>query len=106
MKLLFPNLVFAGSSALKRACSGERSIAMSYRYANLPIEQIRPNAKNTRTHSKKQIRQIANSIHKLGFGSPVLVDEYHVLIAGHGPLGSRPIARNDIDSRHHFGGPQ
>ena len=55
---------------------------MSYRYANLPIEQIRPNAKNTRTHSKKQIRQIANSIHKLGFGSPVLVDEYYVLIAG------------------------
>src|SRR5258708_1000195 len=36
---------------------------MSYRYANLPIEQIRPNAKNTRTHSKKQIRQIANSMH-------------------------------------------
>ena len=40
---------------------------MSYRYANLPIEQVRANAKNTRTHSKKQIRQIANSIHKLGF---------------------------------------
>ena len=86
MKLLFPNLVFAGSSALKRACSGERSIAMSYRYANLPIEQVRPNAKNTRTHSKKQIRQIATSIRELGFAAPVLVDEYDVLIAGHGRL--------------------
>ncbi len=70
---------------------------MSYRYANLPIEQIRPNAKNTRTHSKKQIRQIANSIHKLGFGSPVLVDEYHVLIAGHGRLeAARSLAMTSI----------
>jgi ParB-like chromosome segregation protein Spo0J len=55
---------------------------MSYRYANLPIEQVRPNAKNTRTHSKKQIRQIATSIRELGFAAPVLVDEYDVLIAG------------------------
>ena len=45
---------------------------MSYRYANLPIEQVRPNAKNTRTHSKKQIRQIATSIRELGFAAPVL----------------------------------
>jgi DNA modification methylase len=59
---------------------------MSYRYANLPIEQVRPNAKNTRTHSKKQIRQIATSIRELGFAAPVLVDEYDVLIAGHGRL--------------------
>ena len=55
---------------------------MSYRYANLPIEQVRPNAKNTRTHSNKQIRQIATSIRELGFAAPVLVDEYDVLIAG------------------------
>jgi hypothetical protein len=59
---------------------------MSYRYANLPIEQVRANAKNTRTHSKKQIRQIAASIRELGFAAPVLVDEYDVLIAGHGRL--------------------
>src|SRR5258708_9752813 len=59
---------------------------MSYRYANLPIEQVRPNAKNTRTHSKKQIRQIATSSRELGFAAPVLVDEYDVLIAGHGRL--------------------
>ena len=62
------------------------SIVMSYTYANLPIEQVRPNAKNTRTHSKKQIRQIATSIRELGFAAPVLVDEYDVLIAGHGRL--------------------
>ena len=59
---------------------------MTHRYANLPIEQVRANPKNARTHSKKQIRQIANSIHKLGFGAPILVDEYLVVIAGHGRL--------------------
>src|SRR5258707_6722708 len=59
---------------------------MSYTYANLPIEQVRPNAKNTRIHSKKQIRQIATCIRELGFAAPVLVDEYDVLIAGHGRL--------------------
>ena len=48
---------------------------MSYRYANLPIEQVRPNAKNTRTHSKKQIRQIATSIRELGFAAPVVCTE-------------------------------
>jgi DNA modification methylase len=52
----------------------------------LPIDQIRPNAKNSRTHSKKQIGQIAASIRELGFAAPVLVDEHHVLIAGHGRL--------------------
>ncbi|MEA2644257.1 MAG: hypothetical protein QOG08_1283, partial [Chloroflexota bacterium] len=35
---------------------------------------------------KKQIRQIATSIRELGFAAPVLVDEYDVLIAGHGRL--------------------
>ena len=59
---------------------------MSYRYTDLPIERIRPNAKNTRTHPKKQIGRIAASIRELGFAAPVLVDEHSVLIAGHGRL--------------------
>jgi len=72
---------------------------MSYRYANLPIEQVRANTKNARTHSKKQIRQIANSIDKLGFGSPILVDDQHVLIAGHGRLeAARSLRMTSIPS--------
>jgi DNA modification methylase len=59
---------------------------MPYRHSNLPIEQIRPNAQNSRTHSKKQIGRIAASIRELGFAAPVLVDEHNVLIAGHGRL--------------------
>ena len=51
-----------------------------------PIAKIRPNAKNARTHSKKQIRQIAASIRKFGFLNPLIVDDENVILAGHGRL--------------------
>jgi DNA modification methylase len=50
------------------------------------LDHIKPHAHNTRTHSKKQIRQIADSIRAVGFTSPVLIDENGVLLAGHGRL--------------------
>jgi ParB-like chromosome segregation protein Spo0J len=59
---------------------------MSHTHTIVPIDQIRPNPRNARTHSKKQIRQIAASIRAVGFAAPVLVDEHNVLIAGHGRL--------------------
>ncbi|MCL7407653.1 site-specific DNA-methyltransferase [Marivivens donghaensis] len=47
------------------------------------VSQLKPWAKNARTHSKKQIRQVADSIETFGFTNPVLIDaEYHIL-AGH-----------------------
>jgi len=49
-----------------------------------PVRELRPHPNNARTHSKKQIRQIANSIHKFGFCNPVLVDDAKQIIAGHG----------------------
>jgi DNA modification methylase len=50
------------------------------------LDQIKPHPRNARTHSKKQIRQIADSIRAVGFASPVLIDENGVLLAGHGRL--------------------
>jgi DNA modification methylase len=50
------------------------------------LDQIKPHPHNTRTHSKKQIGQIADSIRAVGFASPVLIDEHGVLLAGHGRL--------------------
>ena len=47
---------------------------------------LKPNARNARTHSKKQIRQIADSISAYGFTVPLLIDENAMLIAGHGRL--------------------
>lgn len=50
----------------------------------LPIESLQPDPGNPRLHSKRQIRQIANSIEAFGFNVPVLVDKDHTLVAGHG----------------------
>jgi DNA modification methylase len=51
-----------------------------------PIARIRPNPKNPRTHSKKQIKQIAASIRKFGFLNPLIVDDENTILAGHGRL--------------------
>ncbi|HYM99168.1 MAG TPA: ParB N-terminal domain-containing protein, partial [Aestuariivirgaceae bacterium] len=52
--------------------------------APVPLARLRPYAKNARTHSKKQIRQIADSIQKFGFTNPVLISDHEEIIAGHG----------------------
>ncbi len=48
------------------------------------VSSLKPNPCNPRLHSKKQIKQIANSIKSFGFNVPVLVDCTDQLIAGHG----------------------
>jgi ParB-like chromosome segregation protein Spo0J len=48
------------------------------------VNELRPYPNNARTHSKKQIRQIATSIKKFGFCNPVLIDDTKQIIAGHG----------------------
>jgi DNA modification methylase len=53
-------------------------------FRQLPLGRIRPNPHNARTHSAKQIRQIANSIAAFGFTNPLLVSEDIEVIAGHG----------------------
>src|SRR5258708_19635996 len=50
----------------------------------MPVASLRPNPGNARTHSKKQIRQIADSIREFGFTNPVLIGEDGGIIAGHG----------------------
>jgi DNA modification methylase len=49
-----------------------------------PIDRLVPYANNARTHSKKQINQIAESIKRFGFCNPVLISEDCTIIAGHG----------------------
>ena len=41
----------------------------------IAIDAIKPNPRNARTHSKKQIRQIADSITAFGFLVPILIDD-------------------------------
>ena len=51
---------------------------------DVPIGQLKPDPRNARVHSKKQIRQIAKSIASFGFNVPVLVGANLNVIAGHG----------------------
>jgi DNA modification methylase len=57
--------------------------------ADLCIERLSPSEltayrRNARTHSRKQVKQIARSIETFGFTNPVLIDEQNVILAGHG----------------------
>lgn len=52
----------------------------------IPISELVSHEKNPRRHSKKQIRQIANSIKTFGFKVPVMVDVNNRLICGHGRI--------------------
>jgi hypothetical protein len=61
-----------------------------------PVRELRFYPNNARTHSKKQIRQIANSIAKFGFCNPVLVDDAKQIIAGHGRVEAAKLL--DIDA--------
>ena len=52
----------------------------------VPLDSLKPDPKNARQHSAKQVRQIANSIKVFGFNVPILVDADLKVIAGHGRL--------------------
>jgi ParB-like nuclease domain len=50
----------------------------------IPVNRLASYKGNARTHSQKQVRQIANSIKRFGFLNPVLADDGGQIIAGHG----------------------
>ena len=65
----------------RRGKKGTRSIrTMEER----PISALRPYAGNARTHSKRQIRQLMESITRFGFTNPVLIADDDTIVAGHG----------------------
>lgn len=59
-----------------------RQLAVVYRATG----SLQPDPRNARTHSKRHIAQLVQSIEQFGFTDPVLIDEAGVLIAGHGRL--------------------
>jgi DNA modification methylase len=52
------------------------------------IDALNAFDRRARTHSKKQVRQIARSIEEFGFLNPVLVDGRNRIIAGHGRVAA------------------
>jgi DNA modification methylase len=64
-----------------RSAEDERAkLALIYR----STAELKPHKHNARTHSKRQIKQIAASVKEFGWTSPVLIDEAGTIVAGHG----------------------
>ena len=66
-------------------------ILLSVEYKSLT--DLKPYSRNARTHTKHQIRQIAESIRTFGFTNPVLVDAENRIIAGHGRVEAAKLLR-------------
>lgn len=58
------------------------------RVETTPVLDLHPHPRNARTHSKRQIKQIAASIERFGWTNPVLIDEQDQIIAGHGRVAA------------------
>ena len=61
----------------------------------LAPKSLLPYPRNARTHSKKQIRQIADSIRQFGFTNPLLIDKGNMILAGHGRLAGAQLLAMD-----------
>jgi ParB-like chromosome segregation protein Spo0J len=48
----------------------------------LRTTSLKPDPRNPRVHSDKQVRQIAQSIESFGFNVPLLIDDEQKVIAG------------------------
>jgi hypothetical protein len=66
---------------LRDTSSGLR-LAIAYR----PLDELKLDPKNPRSHSRHQIKQIAKSIDTFGFNVPILIDADGNVVAGHGRL--------------------
>ncbi|MCA3573737.1 MAG: site-specific DNA-methyltransferase [Aestuariivirga sp.] len=60
----------------------------SHTIFDVHVDLLKPPLRNARTHSKKQIRQIAASIRKFGFLTPLLIDGDGTVVAGNGRLAA------------------
>jgi hypothetical protein len=67
---------------------GKDFVMPGYQLEYIILESLTLNPRNARTHSRKQVQQIAKSISEFGFTSPLLVDEKNVIIAGRGRLAA------------------
>ena len=64
--------------------AGSSRLSVMYR----PLASLRANPRNARTHTKAQLRQIADSIRAFGFLNPIILDDEGVVLAGHARLAA------------------
>src|SRR5262245_34741241 len=78
-RLCLANDPAAASRAKKTAPSSGRP----WPIVMVPLSHLKGAARNPRTHPKKQIDQIVNSIRHFGYINPALADENLKIIGGH-----------------------
>ncbi|HEX4022166.1 MAG TPA: DNA methyltransferase [Acidobacteriaceae bacterium] len=66
------------------ASAKQQQLSIAYK----SLTSLKPNPRNPRIHSEKQVRQIAQSIRTFGFNVPILVDRELNVIAGHGRVAA------------------
>lgn len=59
-------------------------MSIKQKLEHAPTRALRPYERNARTHSDRQIAQIARSIERFGFTNPVLIADDLTILAGHG----------------------
>src|SRR5260370_16772070 len=68
----------------KRCRFSARAISVPKQMEYRATNSISPNPRNARTHSEKQISQIAASIREFGFVGAIIVNRDGMILAGHG----------------------
>ena len=69
------------------------NLLLDLRVKTHSIAQLKPYSRNARSHSDKQIHQIAKSITTFGFVNPVLIDAKGNIVAGHGRVSAAKLLR-------------
>lgn len=70
--------------------------AYNYSIQLTSVVSLKPQPNNPRTHSQRQIRQIADSIKTFGFTNPVMIDKDLTIIAGHGRVEAAKLLKFDL----------
>ncbi len=62
-----------------------------------PVDQLKPDPQNARTHTRRQIEQIVASIREFGFVNPILIGTDNGIIAGHARLeAARKVGLSEV----------
>lgn len=73
-----------------RSVSSKKTKTASESHIQLrSLGSLKPNPRNARTHSPKQINQIASSIREFGFVGAIATNADGMILAGHGRYGDR-----------------
>lgn len=63
----------------------------------LPLDAVHPYDDNPMDHDRDQIDTLKESIRKFGFKSPIVVDDSHEIIAGHGRYQAATELQGELD---------